>query len=133
MGRKWGCFEEAPVCVTLVLPDPVGPTNMRPWRTTVVSNNWIHLLMKPANKEERYENYMAWLNHNMSWYNHTQVSLVNDITCELICKLVHIIVHICMQSCDSWVYKFILVHHSIALSLSVTLQLIPYSLPSDQV
>ena len=33
--------------LTLVLPDPAGPTNIRPCLTTVVSYSWIHLVMYP--------------------------------------------------------------------------------------
>lgn len=33
--------------LTLLLPEPVGPTSMRPCRTTVVSYSWMHLIRKP--------------------------------------------------------------------------------------
>lgn len=35
------------VLLTLLLPEPVGPTSMRPCRTTVVSYSWMHLIRKP--------------------------------------------------------------------------------------
>ena len=38
--------------LTFVLPETVGPTNMRPWRTSVVSYSWMHFLMKPATTDD---------------------------------------------------------------------------------
>lgn len=38
---------------TLVLPEPVGPTNISPCLTTVVSNSWIHLLMNPGERKNK--------------------------------------------------------------------------------
>jgi hypothetical protein len=46
---------------TLVFPDPVGPTIIKPWRTTVVSYNWIHLVTKPWETKTFCENmYWRW-------------------------------------------------------------------------
>ena len=34
--------------LTFVFPDIVGPTSIRPWRTTVVSYSWMHFFTKPG-------------------------------------------------------------------------------------
>ena len=55
LGEGWGytCASfTVPLCrrqtLTLVFPDPVGPTNISPCLTTVVSYNWIHLVTNPS-------------------------------------------------------------------------------------